>query len=325
MKELLMIFLIYPLITFGQVNLVPNPSFEDGVCPDLNSYYNSQNGNMEDVDYWVNGNIHSADYYNTCAEINQYSIPNNPVGYQMPLSGYSYCGIFSYNINSDTREYIYTFLDEPLIKDKEYSVGFYFSTTEFTSRTTTSIGLHFFNNEPDTNSLLPLYDSEYLVNNIECIDSINTIDWILVEGTYTAKGNENFIAIGCFESNDFVEEHIIENDNSIFTGQTYLLIDNVFIYELNGEEQQDSTNVSIEENQLVTNVYPNPTFGELNVNIESSEAEFELFNTIGELLEKHQLQKGNNTLNLKTNTNGVYFYRITENGTITKTNKLLLQ
>lgn len=332
MKKLLLIVLLYPLITFGQINLVPNPSFEYGTCPDINSYNNFQNGNIEDVDFWVNGNNKSADYFNVCASIETYHIPENVWGSQYPLSGAAYCGIYPYNISynpttndsTGTREYIYVELEDSLTQDSVYLVGFFFSAADEVSRITPNIGIHFFNNEPDTNlSVLP-YEPDYFVYDLNCIDSVNISDWILVEKKYKAKGDEKFLAIGCFQSDEIITANLIENENSFYTGQTYLFIDDVFVYKSESEEPQDSTNVSIDEIQLDTKVYPNPTQGILHINIEES-GSMQLFNLIGQEIESHPLNKGANKLNLKTREKGMYMYQIIANGIPVKKDKLLLK
>ncbi|MFN8230792.1 MAG: T9SS type A sorting domain-containing protein [Bacteroidia bacterium] len=78
----------------------------------------------------------------------------------------------------------------------------------------------------------------------------------------------------------------------------------------------------IEENSNVQ-VYPNPSNGELNINLPVEGAEIEITNTLGQLVYKTKLNKENKLLinDLKP---GVYLYSIISTNAVLKTDKLVL-
>jgi hypothetical protein len=238
MKKVLLILLL-PFTAWGQINLVPNPSFEDTVqCPDSLMIVDP-GGNMQYVEKWHGANTLTPDYFHECSSLFRYSTPSNTQGVQSPRSGQAYAGVYSFNYNptqgasSEAREYIYVKLDveNALEEDALYKVGFYFSASDFYSRITPDIGIQFSATFPDT-TLMVLPDiPSYTVMDTNCIDSVNIDDWILVEGIYQAKGDERYLTIGCFRNTSDVFSSTISNSTSI-GNETYLLIDDVFVIPL---------------------------------------------------------------------------------------------
>lgn len=254
MRKLLLIILLLPFNVWAQINLVPNPSFEDTVsCPDYNSYAShlSPGGNMFDVKNWYGVNMFSPDYYNECTSYFTFSIPNNSAGYQQARTGSAYCGLISYVYSPlqdiSVREYIHVKLDEEneLKRDSFYHVGFYFSASDFFSRITPDIGMQFSSAPLDSTDTIISFIPDYTVIDTTCIDSVNTDDWILVEGIYKANGGENYLTIGNFrDNNESISTMLINNNSSGAMDKTYLLIDDVFVMPI-----QDSTSTAITELQ----------------------------------------------------------------------------
>ena len=109
----------------AQINLVPNPSFEDTIqCPtNISQLYNCA--------FWVNPNGAGPDYFNSCADYNTgVSVPNNATGYQIANTGNAYVGLLLYQRTIsggpyDYREYIQAMLTDTLKNGKNYCVSFY--------------------------------------------------------------------------------------------------------------------------------------------------------------------------------------------------------
>jgi hypothetical protein len=76
-KIFIYLLLLFSTVSFGQVNLVPNPSFEDTVaCP------TTANQVDRAVGWYPSRN--SPDYFNGCDWINGLmGVPNNAVGFNM--------------------------------------------------------------------------------------------------------------------------------------------------------------------------------------------------------------------------------------------------
>jgi gliding motility-associated-like protein len=184
---------------YAQINLVPNPSFEDTVrCPTgLSQLYNGV--------LWTNANGGSVDYYNACADYNStfVSVPNNAAGYQLANSGNSYIGIFVYQRTVsggpfDCREYVQTSLTDTLTNGKNYCISFYVNYASVANIAIDNIGLHISKSSiigigP---SVLPYVPQIISPSGVFLKDTLN---WYRVEGTYTAVGGEKYITIGNFK------------------------------------------------------------------------------------------------------------------------------
>ncbi|MGI8600232.1 MAG: hypothetical protein ACR2KB_13340, partial [Chitinophagaceae bacterium] len=118
------VFLL-PFFSDGQVNLVPNPSFEDTIaCPDATDQMNRC------ADWWSAGmpNCSSPDYFHGCSTVNTISPPEVAWGDQIPVTGNAYSFVINYFIfpnPCDGREYIQTQLTNTLVIGQKYYISFY--------------------------------------------------------------------------------------------------------------------------------------------------------------------------------------------------------
>ncbi len=202
-------------------NLVPNPSFENArACP-------------KDCDYIggvVSWNLFpnfSADYFHRCANIFQtleyqrkhpseeilnFSVPRSMFGYQEAHSGDAYAGI------SFCNEALAVKLIRPLVKDSVYKVEFFVSLADSSNVGTRYFGMYI-SEQPvrfltDNRMLI----SSFILENPPQIQNprerflTDTASWTPITGFYTAKGGEQFIAIGGFYSyHDSIVQHIRPN------------------------------------------------------------------------------------------------------------------
>jgi OOP family OmpA-OmpF porin len=105
----------------AQVNLVPNPSFEEYEdCPVSLADFSVSN--------WFIPK-YSPDYYNSCATSSQTGVPDNWGGGGYAHSGEAYAGIIVWVAEpySNVREFFSVKLNESLIPGKKYNVEFYVS------------------------------------------------------------------------------------------------------------------------------------------------------------------------------------------------------
>ncbi|GAB4140892.1 MAG: hypothetical protein Fur0041_16070 [Bacteroidia bacterium] len=76
------------------------------------------------------------------------------------------------------------------------------------------------------------------------------------------------------------------------------------------------------------NIFPNPSIdGNFVLQYEfDSEGDLEIYNALGQIIFKTNLESGaiQKTINLSTKANGVYYYRLLENGNELKTRKLVI-
>jgi hypothetical protein len=85
---------------------------------------------------------------------------------------------------------------------------------------------------------------------------------------------------------------------------------------------------NIENSNIQTKLYPNPTEGKAKLEVEglNSDAEVLVYDMIGRVIQKHTINKGNNELeiDLSIYAKGVYSIRII-NDNINQTKKLIVQ
>lgn len=91
-------------------NLVPNGSFEDHLhCPD------NWNQVINNVVGWTVCGPESPDYFHSCRNTNDFSVPANWLGYQAAFDGEAYVGVGTYEANEWTfREFVCAPLSQSL-------------------------------------------------------------------------------------------------------------------------------------------------------------------------------------------------------------------
>lgn len=184
-------FLLLVKIIPAQVNLVPNPSFEDTLqCPFNPAQiafappcYDSTSG--------------SSDYYNNYNSGN-YGVPINIVGFQFARTGKAYAGLYTYIPGFNYREYIQVQLVSNLSANKSYCVDFYISLADTFNVGANNIGAYFSGTSisgafGQILNVIPQISNDILINPLD-----NKIGWIKIAGSFNAIGNEKFITIGSF-------------------------------------------------------------------------------------------------------------------------------
>lgn len=249
-------FLIAIMLNFDLViaqNLIPNPSFETFTnCP-------SNIGGLGDFNLalpWFRANG-SPDYFNACDTlINNLSTPTNAFGNQPTRTGVAYGGFYSFNAGFPNlaKEYIEVKLLDTLSAAVTYRLQFYVSLSDFMKYATNSIGAYFSSQAIVNNSAGAFYFTPQVKNN-----SNNSLtdksNWVLVEDTFTASGNEAYMMIGNFFP-DSLSDTTYVGGSGWGVGAAYYYIDDVSLTLFD-------SGVSIpehgEQNEII--LYPNPSNG----------------------------------------------------------------
>lgn len=302
MKKTLLSFTLllgFYTATFGQANLVPNPSFETYTnCPDFS-------GQLDYVTDWNNVNLvygnfnyGTPDYYNTCSTNSLATLPNNSFATLNPFDGDGVVGLVIYNYDvPDYREYIATQLTQPLNQENSYTIKF--------RLTGGSIQHYRFNshNFGIVFSESPLTQNTYNIINelpqIELDTLLNSNGWIEYSFTYTPDKAYNYITLGSFKH----DADINAVDNAISSNKySTVFIDAIEIKSANG--------TSIKNNKIenINVIYANE-------NILISNPEKEKINTLiitdvqgREIYTEAINSKENTVINLPQGLNsGVYF------------------
>jgi gliding motility-associated-like protein len=245
-----MLFLL-PEVSVAQ-NLVINPGFENN--NDCNSVieYSPSYSTFPSVTDWVSSIYQSTpDYFNACNPPGA-GVPLNFIGSQQARTGNGYAGCyvqywrdtaFSIPIGYFYNEYVTTKLAQPMLAGTQYYVSFYVSLSEgFPGQGIDAIhdfGAHF--------SLSQLNDSiQYTGGIYSCLNvtaHINnpagnylddTLNWMKIDGVYTAAGDEQWMTIGHFGDSTFPDHIVVRpHSNGMFSYQfTYMYIDDVCVLDM---------------------------------------------------------------------------------------------
>ena len=204
MKTVLVLFFILNSLFTSAQNLVVNGDFElYDSCPQL---IGSVNGFLQSA---YNPHLEATtDYYNSCdiqpdpcIDFGHVGIPLNSAGYQYAQSGNAYIGLIVYGFAETSREYIVIPLVSTLEKDSIYTISFGVSKPEIFGIATDAIMVAF------SNSALPIEPIGFGVLPLEGIKMADVPihdyeNWTQLTKQYKAKGNENYIVIGNFLSDD---------------------------------------------------------------------------------------------------------------------------
>jgi hypothetical protein len=85
----ILIFLSSIHLCNAQMNLVPNPSFEDTVM------YPDAGAQVARARYWEIV-TNTPDYFHSCCPFPQFTVPQNTFGFQWPYNGAAYIGLWDY-------------------------------------------------------------------------------------------------------------------------------------------------------------------------------------------------------------------------------------
>jgi len=206
-------------------NLVPNFSFEDTLsCP-------TGPGQLDvATSDWYSPTDYAADFFHPCANLmSGVNVPNNSYGNQSAADSSSYGGFLGYAPN-DSRSYLATQLDAPLVVGETYCVSFDISFADFTYIAIEDIGLYFSTTAVNViNGGIHLGFTPHISNSNGIVSDKN--NWITVTGTFTPNAPYEHILIGNFASNantNSVDLSVPGIDGPL-SEQAYYYVDNVSV------------------------------------------------------------------------------------------------
>ncbi|MBU0487666.1 MAG: T9SS type A sorting domain-containing protein [Bacteroidetes bacterium] len=227
-------FLLCSIALHGraQVNLVINPSLEiQDTCPSAFSQLSLASG----WDTLRNGGGASPDIFNAC-DNSVFQLCGVPVNFnqhsfQYAKSGIGYGGFAALYSAPQYREYIQGSLIHKLDPGHGYCVRVYVSLTDHSKFSCNSLGIYLDDGQIHANS------TNYELPNVypQIIDLSrqydDTIQWMRIEGIYTAFGDEEYLTIGNFFP-DSLSNPVLDNPTGIITG-AYYYIDDVSVIDIN--------------------------------------------------------------------------------------------
>lgn len=314
MKKVICTFLLcFALLeVHGQVNLVPNPSFEEySECPSVFL--------ITGLDGWSSYRG-TPDYYNSCAE-GDLSTPCNLSGCQNPATGEGYIGLYAFSTGtymdgSPFREIVGSQLLEPLIVGQTYYVSFkastvyggYFVNNCFSDKLGVKFSMTPYSYDYDNPQLSATVDNFSHIYSNEIIADTN--NWIGISGSFVADMPYQYVMLGNFFDNENTDTILLSEAISVV--KSYYFIDDICVTTDSQGCDFASNIVEISKDKL--NIYPNPTSEFLYIdcqNFESTNTEIKLLTLLGNELKVSFSQNSNLiTINVSDLSSGIYIVKI---------------
>ncbi len=243
-------------------NLVPNPSFEDiNSCANWfsNIVYDPSYTRFPYLDKWTNPvEMSTSDYNHTCSRNTPVGVPGHTMGYQWPRTGKGYVGIFASIFVTGLlpvptqaplyqyREYIEARLKDSMKVGHQYYVSFYTNMCNMPDSdmfgrkvVLDKIGFLF------TDTMIRMSEKVADTPYIRAEPSVtspaghfitDTLNWVKVQGIYTATSNKQWLTIGYFEPHgnmNYLRLYTQEPTDSVQTKFSYIYIDDVCVFDMN--------------------------------------------------------------------------------------------
>lgn len=284
----------------GQLNLVPNPSFEDTVmCP----YGYAR---IQDAVGWFHAGA-SPDYFNPCA--NSYTpyvgVPTNFTGNQFAFDGNSYAGIATYMsyFPQGYREYMGIQLTQLLTIGTQYFVSCYISKgdTIFALDTlkcaANKFGFRFstvaFNPAAPTDNFSHIHSDSIIT------DAIN---WTKISGSFIADSAYKYLIIGNF----YDDAHT--DTTQCLGGSAYYLVDMVCVSE--NPVTCDVTSDINEINEAKLAPFPNPVNDLLHIPTSNGVKYYSITDMTGKVIMQGELTNNFYIINTSSISNGIYLLQL---------------
>lgn len=317
MKKLIKLFLLFCFTNIGgQVNLIPNPSFEeDTACP--NNF--SQIYKLKE---WYSLNL-TPDYFNKCYNgFGKYtSIPSNTFGYQNVANGcHSYAGLHTFvnPINSTSNEVLGVKLTSQLLIGTKYFLSLDLSLSNTSKRASNKFGASFSTTQPIYTFTSTPTNSAHITFTQTVSDTLN---WVKLFGSFISTNNFEFISLGnFFDTLSFTRTYLYNE----LSPNIYYYIDNVCLTTDSAFAYNYTFNcLTTDKDEYKKNdfkIYPNPTKNIIKFNSDEEILDIELYNT--NFKNQFFLRKENELVfDLP---NGVYLLKITFYNNKTTYKKLII-
>lgn len=252
----LFVFTLITLIIKSQINLIPNPSFEDSIGIPLTP------GRIDSCKNWYS-TFNSPDYFTKYSPNNYMgncgvSIPLNDLGFQYARTGNFYAGLApyilyppsaGYPIFSLNFEILSVKLSGKLKNNHIYDFSLYYSLANSSKLVNNQLSAYFSVNQLTLNPLNAISQTWYDDNlnyinaqiNNDTTQFLNddTLNWNKFGGCFLTTGGEEYLSIGNFKDNKY---NRIKKTNFIFNPSfchadnfgdyAYYFIDDLSLFDL---------------------------------------------------------------------------------------------
>ena len=286
--------LIYTPAT-AQINLVPNPSFEEvDSCPPNREIFVAKS--------WINPTTATPDNFNQCNSSPSSGVPQNDFGFQYARTGVSYIGMHSKDYNfsqGGSCEYIQCHLLHPMEFNKKYKVSFYLSLAELNKYACDNIGVYFSNAAISRQDALS-FDLKPSISSKPKMPITDSENWVEVSGVYKANGGEEFMTIGMLSNFDSVYWVVVDT-NGLFK-DCYYYFDDISVIDIGDTPFKISSAFTPNNDGINDNIFP------LFLDNSFIVKEFRVYNMWGEVVHNDPHNPWDGTYKNEPQPQSVYTY-----------------
>lgn len=216
------IFHGFVLIIFSNIfsqNLVPNPGFEEKKG---NKYLFKPWQKINTIDFYVNAPGVKVKDVNPYRNYKTYIL-------REARTGYAYAGL---RVWPKYHEFLVVPLKEPLKAGVAYSFEMYVTPSRYANCYLKTLGASFYPTKVNYLSWRAMedYPPQVQIFMPRGIRSVDSLEWIRINGVFIAEGGERYLTIGCFTKQ--TRKKMIRKHFSLKRRDAYYYVDDVGLYEL---------------------------------------------------------------------------------------------
>ena len=279
----------------AQVNLVPNPSFEDSIaCPTMF-------GDINLANYWSSYNA-SPDYLHSC-NVNGIGVPSNIAGFQYAYNGNAYAQIITFDSQSSWiyRELIGVQLVSPILAGVKYYISFYYSRaySYYWTGSTNNLGFRFTNQPYSGSNPMPIDNFSHGKIDSICYDTTN---WSRAFFEFQSDTTFEYLVIGNFYNNLLTDTFGFHtNSAGYFIDAVCVSTDSLCASNWTSIPEVKSTEVKL---------YPSPANDYVTISNIYNFNNLEIYTSYGRLCARKNLTSGSNIISVLDLASGIYFINI---------------
>ncbi len=308
---------------FAQVNIVPNPGFENHTqCPDYPGQINFATGWNNVNLVYGNSSYGTPDYLHACgsASLGYNTVPPNTfVGTCMPHTGNGMAATIIYNTPyPDYREYMSIQLTEAMTPGLTYTVSFWITNGSVPKSP------YIIKNVAAHLSVSPLTQNGWGLINLaptcEITAYSGTTSWVQYTFAVSANAPYNYITLGAFR------DDVTNAALSTYTGTSGP--PSVYAAYFWDDIQVLSPTTALKE--FVSDygdlkVFPNPASNYISISCKGTIEEMKIYDHTGMLVKESKLVKDGDVYNVSTEdlSNGIYFVQFFNEKIIVSTQKVV--
>ncbi len=304
------LFLFFLNASKAQVNLVPNPSFEDTVhCPNNVAQLNH-------TKKWYCPTTGTTDYFNMCSifppSYNNVGVPQNSIGYQNAIHCNAYIGVMACeNVtwNGIYREYASIKLKSPLVAGIKYYGSFFVNLADSSRYATSRLGM-LFSTDSITKSSWDTIGRIPQIENPFGFFLQDKVNWIQIKGSFVANGGEQFLTIGNFYDQLSTDTLFVSGGGSDrFWNFPYYFIDGVVVStDSNYVLSNCLASTVTEHDASQCSIFPNPANNNLYVTLNSEEiVDILVMDLTGNIIDSANGIRYSKTFSIDNYSTGIYY------------------